>query len=150
MPIKSRTADSVTEGCPDCGGDGVVQNPCWAVWWKQYYAAEKAWEAAHPGGDWCGSVEYRELDECSSYLPIDEEDPCPTCEGHGDVDRLIRNLDSLADVVTNSELSELLATAARWREGSDAADAEKLIRDWPRSGRTSIQPHESRGPNCRG
>ena len=104
-----------------------MYNPYWETWWKQHDAAEKSWTAAHPGEDWFDSIEYRELDERWGELDLAAEDSCPTCEGYGDADRLIRNLGSLGDVVADGELSELLATAARWREGSDAADAEKLI-----------------------
>lgn len=122
--------------CPDCGGCGVVQNPYWAEWWRKHGAAETAWLANNAGGSWINSVEYAELDKRSpgaeaaargdEDAAVDEEETCPTCQGHGDTDRLVASLDALKDVVNNGDLSELMAVAERWRRDGRAVDAETL------------------------
>lgn len=136
VATQSGTTAVSTQVCPDCGGCGVVQNPYWAEWWRKYDVAEKAWLADNPGGNWIQSVEYAELDKTSpgaeaaargdEDAAVDEEETCPTCQGHGDTDRLVASLDALRDVVTKGDLSELMTVADRWRRDSEAVDAETL------------------------
>lgn len=136
VAIQSGTSAASTQVCPDCGGCGVVQNPYWAEWWRKHDAAQKAWLAGNPGGNWVNSVEYAALDKISPGAEaaargdddavVDEEEVCPTCQGRGDTDRLVASLDALRDVVTNGDLSELKTVAERWRRDSRAVDAEIL------------------------
>ena len=120
-------ADATAQVCPDCGGCGAVQNPYWAAWWTKHDLAEQSWRARHPGGNWADSAEYAEVAERSPDDDVAEEDVCPTCEGHGDADRLVASLSALSDAVTNGDLSELFLVYERWRRDSNADDAEALI-----------------------
>ncbi|OHU47409.1 hypothetical protein BKG82_27780 [Mycobacteroides chelonae] len=114
----------------------MVQNPYWAEWWRKHGVAERAWLAGNPGGNWIKSVEYAELDQRSpgaeaaargdEDAAVHEEETCPTCQGHGDTDRLVASLDALRDVVIKGDLSELMAVAERWRRDSGAVDGETL------------------------
>lgn len=114
--------------CPDCGGCGVVENPQWAAWWKRHNTAEQAWRAAHPGQYWEDSAEYAALDADVPDDGVPAEDPCPTCEGHGDDDRLAGAALALHDAVGSvDDPAGLLAAVQRWRNnGFRPADGEAL------------------------
>lgn len=124
-------ADAAAQVCPDCGGCGAVQNPYWAAWWTKHDLAARSWRASHPGGNWVDSAEYADVAEHSPAEDVEEEEVCPTCEGHGDVDRLVASLGALTDAVTNGDLSELLLVYERWRRDANAEDAEASARAAP-------------------
>lgn len=118
------TTDATAQVCPDCGGCGAVQNPYWAAWWTKHDVAAQSWRASHPGGNWGDSAEYADVAEHAPADDVEEEEVCPTCEGHGDVDQLVASLGALRDAVTNGDLSELLLIYERWRRDANPDDAE--------------------------
>lgn len=78
--------------CPECMGEGMVQDPEWAAWFDEYgdtqYRLRQKAEAKGGGRDSLTDEERERLTEAEDAMPPTsrpEEVECPSCLGHGKI-----------------------------------------------------------------
>jgi len=99
--------------CPTCKGEGVVQPPIWAEYWRWALAFKQEYGRLPTPG---------EEPVWAADLPASEETTCPDCAGLGVVTEKVEMSEVLAAL---RELASQLAEAYQSAEGVGPA-AERL------------------------